>query len=188
MNSTRRTFIKVLGGGITGLSLTEVILKRQGWAAAVYPAKTKNTKTTTSICPFCSVGCGLIANTQGDKLVNVEGDPDHPINQGSLCSKGQAVREIVTSPRRLKTVHYRAPGGDHWEEKPLEWAVQTLAQRLKATRDANFTTKTPAGVTVNRAEALAAIGGSQFTNEECYLLIKLNRALGFVYLDQQAGL
>lgn len=188
MGITRRTFIKYLGGGITGLGLTDVILKRSGWAAAVPPAKIKDAKATTSICSFCAVGCGLIAHTKGGELVNLEGDPDHPINQGALCSKGQALREIVLSPRRLKTVHYRPPGADHWEEKPLEWAVQTLAQRLKTTRDAHFTTKTPAGVTVNRAEALAAIGGSQFTNEECYLLTKLNRALGFVYMDQQAGL
>ena len=81
------------------------------------------------------MGCGLIAHTKGGNLVNLEGDPDHPINQGSLCSKGQAVREIILSPRRLKTVHYRAPGADPLGRKALEWAVQTLAQRLKATRD-----------------------------------------------------
>jgi len=188
MGITRRTFIKGLGSGITALGLSDVIFTRSGWAGAVHPAKTKDAKATTSICSFCAVGCGLIAHTKGGNLVNLEGDPDHPINQGALCSKGQALREIVLSPRRLKTVHYRAPGADHWEEKSLEWAMQTLAQRLKATRDAHFTAKTPAGVTVNRAEALAALGGSQFTNEECYLLSKLNRALGFVYMDQQAGL
>ena len=92
MAITRRAFIKVLGGGIAGLGLTEIVFKREGWAAAVHPAKTKDAKVTTSICPFYGVGCGLIAQTKGDKLVNVEGDPDHPINQGSLCSKGQAVQ------------------------------------------------------------------------------------------------
>jgi formate dehydrogenase major subunit len=134
------------------------------------------------------VGCGLIANTKGGKLINVEGDPDHPINQGTLCSKGQAVFEVVTSPRRLKKVRYRAPGSDHWEEKSLEWAVTTLAQRVKATRDQGFITKTPAGVTVNRTEALASIGGAAVNNEECYLIGKLARALGIVYLEHQARL
>jgi formate dehydrogenase major subunit len=181
-------FIKGLGSGATALALSDVILPRTGWAGAVHPAKTKDAKVTTSICSFCAVGCGLIAHTKEGKLVNLEGDPDHPINQGALCSKDQALREIVLSPRRLKTVHYRAPGADHWEEKPLEWAVQTLAQRLKATRDAHFIAKNSAGLTVNRNEAMAAVGGSQFTNEECYRLIKLNRALGMVYMDQQAGL
>jgi formate dehydrogenase major subunit len=188
MGITRRTFIKGLGSGVTALALSDVILPRAGWAGLVRPAKTKDAKVTTSICSFCAVGCGLIAHTKGGELVNLEGDPDHPINQGALCSKGQAVREIVLSPRRLKTVHYRAPGADHWEEKPLDWAVQTLAQRLKATRDAHFIAKTPAGVTVNRTEAMASFGGSQFNNEECYLLIKLNRALGLVYMDHEAGL
>ena len=188
MGITRRTFIKGLGSGITAVGLSGVVLTRSGWAGAVHPAKTKDTQVTTSICPFCGVGCGLIANTKGGTLINVEGDPDHPINQGSLCSKGQAVFEVVTSPRRLKKVRYRAPGSDHWEEKSLDWAMTTLAQRIKATRDAAFITKTPAGVTVNRTEALAAIGGSPLNNEECYLISKLSRALGIVYLETQARL
>ena len=95
---------------------------------------------------------------------------------------------MVTSPRRLKKVKYRAPGSDHWEEKPLEWAITTLAQRIKATRDENFITKSPSGVTVNRTETLASIGGAALNNEECYLLSKLSRALGIVYLEHQARL
>jgi formate dehydrogenase major subunit len=188
MGITRRTFIKGLGSGITALSLTDVILTRSGWAGAVHPAKTKDTKVTTSICPYCGVGCGLIANTKGGKLINVEGDPDHPINQGTLCSKGQAVFEVVTSPRRLTKVKYRAPGSDHWEEKPLDWAINTLAQRIKATRDKDFITKAPNGVVVNRTETLASIGGAALNNEECYLLSKLSRSLGIVYLEHQARL
>jgi len=188
MAISRRTFIKVLGGGVTGLGLTEVIFKRAGWAAAVGPVKIKDAQTTTSICPFCGVGCGLIAHTKGGKLINVEGDPDHPINQGALCSKGQAVLEVVTSPRRLKKVRYRAPGSDRWEEKDLDWAMKTLAQRVKATRDASFLAKNAAGVPVNRTEALASIGGAALNNEECYLIAKLTRALGIVYLEHQARL
>jgi formate dehydrogenase major subunit len=188
MGITRRTFIKGLGSGITAVGLADVVLTRSGWAGAVAPAKTKDTQVTTSICPFCGVGCGLIANTRGGKLINVEGDPDHPINAGTLCSKGQAVFEVVTSPRRLKKVKYRAPGSDHWEEKSLDWAVSTLAQRIKATRDQDFIAKSPTGVTVNRTETLAAVGGAAINNEECYLLVKLARALGIVYLEHQARL
>jgi formate dehydrogenase major subunit len=188
MGITRRTFIKGLGSGLTALGLSDVVLTRSGWAGLVPPPKTKDTQITTSICPFCGVGCGLIANTKEGKLINVEGDPDHPINQGTLCSKGQAVFEVVTSPRRLKKVRYRAPGSDHWEEKSLDWAMTTLAQRVKATRDASFIGKSPGGVPVNRTEALASIGGAALNNEECYLLSKLSRALGIVYLEHQARL
>ncbi len=188
MGISRRTFLKGLGSGITAIGLADVVFTRSGWAGFVYPAKTKDAQTTTSICPFCGVGCGLIAQTKGGELVNVEGDPDHPINQGTLCSKGQAVLEVVTSPRRLKKVRYRASGSDHWEEKELDWAMLTLAQRLKATRDANFIAKSATGVTVNRTEALASIGGAALNNEECSLIAKLTRSLGIVYLEHQARL
>jgi formate dehydrogenase major subunit len=187
MTISRRTFIKGLGGGLTALSLSDVILSRSGWAGLA-PAKIIQAAVTTSICPYCGVGCGLVAYTKNGKLVDVEGDPNHPINQGSLCSKGQAVFEVVTSPRRLKKVRYRAPGSDHWEEKDLDWAMQTLAQRVKVTRDAGFLTKSPAGVTVNRTEALASIGGAALNNEECYLIAKLTRSLGIVFLEHQARL
>lgn len=188
MGISRRTFLKGLGSGFTALGLSDVILLRSGWAGAVKPAKIIEAKATTSICPYCGVGCGLVAYTKNGKLVDVEGDPDHPINQGTLCSKGQAVFEVVTSPRRLKKVHYRAPGSDHWEEKSLDWALATLAQRIKATRDQDFIAKSPGGLTVNRTETLAAIGGAAINNEECYLLVKLARALGIVYLEHQARL
>jgi formate dehydrogenase major subunit len=134
------------------------------------------------------VGCGLIAHTVDGKLVNIEGDPDHPINQGALCSKGQAVFEVVTSPRRLEKVRYRAPGSDQWEEKELDWAVKTLAQRIKATRDATFTATSQSGTPVNRTEAIASLGAASLNNEECYLISKLTRSLGIVYLEHQARL
>jgi len=188
MGITRRNFLKGLGSGLTALSLSEVMFARQGWAGFVHPAKTEGATKTTSICPFCGVGCGLVAYTANGRLVAVEGDPEHPINQGTLCSKGQAVFEVVTSPRRLKHALYRAPGSDAWEEKPLDWAIKTVAQRIKETRDASFVAQTPAGVQVNRTEALASIGGAALNNEECYLISKLTRALGIVYLEHQARL
>ncbi len=187
MGISRRSFLKGLGSGLTALGLSDVILPRSGWAGAVHPAKIIEAAVTTSICPYCGVGCGLVAYTKNGKLVDVEGDPDHPINQGTLCSKGQAVFEVVTSPRRLKKVRYRAPGSDHWEEKDLDWALKTLAQRVQATRDASFMAKS-GNVTVNRTEALASIGGAALNNEECYLIAKLTRALGIVYLEHQARL
>jgi formate dehydrogenase major subunit len=188
MGITRRTFLKGLGSGLTALGLSDVMLRRSGWAGAVAPAKITEAAVTTSICPYCGVGCGLVAYTKNGKLIDVEGDPDHPINQGTLCSKGQSVFEVVTSPRRLKKVRYRAAGSDHWEEKDLDWAIQTLAERVKTTRDDGFMTKSPAGIAVNRTEALANIGGAALNNEECYLIAKLSRALGIVYLEHQARL
>jgi formate dehydrogenase major subunit len=188
MAITRRTFIKGLGSGLAAWGGSEAGLARPARADALAAAKTKGAQVTTTICPFCGVGCGLIAQTRGGKLINVEGDPDHPINQGTVCSKGEAVFEVVTSPRRLKKVHYRAPGSDHWEEKSLDWALTALAQRIKATRDASFITKAADGTPVNRTEALASIGGAAINNEECYLNVKLARALGIVYLEHQARL
>jgi formate dehydrogenase major subunit len=188
MSITRRSFLKGLGGGLASMGLAEALWQSPSWAYQVPAAKIKNATVTTSICPYCGVGCGLIAHSSNGRLINVEGDPDHPINQGSLCSKGQAVFQIVNNDRRLKKVKYRAPGSDRWEEKPVEWAIQTLAQRIKATRDANFMEKSPEGVTVNRTEAIASIGGAALNNEECYLVAKLMRSLGIVYLEHQARL
>ncbi|MCL6620984.1 MAG: hypothetical protein K6T55_02685 [Syntrophobacterales bacterium] len=187
MGLSRRAFLKGLAGGLASVPLAEVLLPRRGWAGVVPPAKTRDAQATTSICPFCGVGCGLVAYTKGGRLVSVQGDPDHPINQGALCSKGQAVMEVVTSPRRLKKLLYRAPGSNRWEEKDLEWGLTTLAQRIKATRDATFQAVS-GGVSVNRTEALAAIGGSPLNNEECYLITKLSRALGLVFIETQARL
>jgi len=187
MTISRRTFLKGLGGSVASLGLAEALAQRQARAHAVPPAKIKEAQETTSICPFCGVGCGLIAHSAGGRLINVEGDPDHPINQGSLCSKGQAVFEVVTSPRRLRKVRYRAPGSDRWEEKDLEWGLKTLAQRVKEARDASFMAQS-GGVTVNRTEAVASIGAASLNNEECYLISKLTRALGIVYLEHQARL
>ncbi len=186
MSITRRDFLKTIGAGV---AIAGVAGSPEAASGAPVPeAKIKGAQAVTSICPYCGVGCGLVAYVKDGKLVGVEGDPEHPINQGSLCSKGQAVFEIVTSPRRLTKVKYRAPGSDHWEDKDLDWAIQTLAQRIKATRDANFIAKNSAGVTVNRTEAIASIGAAALNNEECYLISKLMRSLGIVYLEHQARL
>lgn len=161
-----------------------------------------------TICTYCAVGCGQIVGVQDGKVVSVEGDPDHPINRGRLCSKGLAARQIEsleesrqfsaeeprgfnvkgmsTPRRRLTKVLYRAPGAEQWEPKPWEWALDAIANRIKATRDARWIARTPTGLEVNRTETIACLGGSQNTNEECYLLAKMMRALGVVYLEHQA--
>lgn len=188
MAISRRSFLKGLGAGIGSVSLVDSLTPNPGMADTTNPAKIRGAETTTSICPFCGVGCGLIAYTIGGKLINVEGDPDHPVNQGALCSKGQALFEVVTSSRRLEKMRYRAPGSDQWEEKDIEWGIKTLAQRIKSTRDAGFVAESGTGTRVNRTEAIASIGAASLNNEECYLITKLTRALGIVYLEHQARL
>lgn len=153
---------------------------------------------TTTICPYCGVGCGIRIRTSGEFIVNAEGDPDHPINEGSLCSKGASLanlRQIYTkegkaalNPQRLTKVMYRAPGSDTWVEKSWDWAIPEIAKRVKATRDATFETKDAAGVTVNRTMAIAHLGSAAIDNEENYLMVKLMRALGVINLDHHARL
>jgi formate dehydrogenase major subunit len=137
------------------------------------------------------VGCGAIVAAEGDQVVNLEGDPDHPINQGSLCSKGLALAQLHTvdgevNPNRLQKVKYRAPGSSTWEEKSWDWAIEEIAKRIKATRDANFIEADSEGRTVNRLEAIASLGGAALDNEECSLIIKAMRSLGLVYIEHQA--
>jgi formate dehydrogenase major subunit len=182
---SRRGFLKLSGlmpvAALGGLGLS----KSSAIAAPSY--RLQYAKETTSICAFCGGGCGQIVHTENGKVVNVEGDPDHPVNEGALCSKSNSTYQIVNNDRRLNKVLYRAPNSSKWEEKTADWAIKEIAQRVKASRDANFTAAED-GVTVNRAESLATIGGAALDNEECYLISKLNRALGVVYLEHQARL
>ena len=184
MDSTRRQFLAGLGtagvsagGALGGPASAE--------AAAVKAPKTAGATETTTICPFCGVGCGQVVSVKGNKVVSIEGDLHHPINQGTLCSKGAAAAQVTNNPLRLKVPLYRAPGSDRWEEKSWDWVLPRIAQRVKATRDASFQTEV-GGTVVNRTEAIASLGGAALDNEECYLLAKLMRALGIVYLEHQA--
>ena len=184
MDTTRRQFFKILGtaGAAAGAGLDG---PEAAEAAAVPAPKTAGATTSTTICPFCGVGCGQVVSVKDGKVVSVEGDRGHPINEGTLCSKGAAAAQVTNNPLRLKTPLYRAPGSDRWEEKSWDWVLPRIAQRVKATRDASFQTEA-GGVTVNRTEAIASLGGAALDNEECYLLAKLMRALGIVYLEHQA--
>jgi formate dehydrogenase major subunit len=147
--------------------------------------KTDRTRATTTVCPFCGVGCGQVAYSDVDDLLHVEGDADHPISEGTLCSKGAALSQITNNPHRLQQVMYRAPGSSKFEPRSWEWAYARIAERVKATRDASFQMKSGAR-TVNRTEAIACLGGAALDNEECYLLVKAMRMLGITYIEHQA--
>jgi formate dehydrogenase major subunit len=147
--------------------------------------KTSKARETTSICPFCGVGCGLIVSVADDRVISIEGDPDHPINEGATCSKGSAVAQIANNSRRLTKVLYRAPKSSRWEEKDWEWALERITSRVKETRDRTFVSREKDKV-VNRTEGIACMGGAALDNEECYVLSKAMRSLGIVYLEHQA--
>ena len=180
---TRREFLKGLTTGTVAIGA----LSQAGCAPAIPPLKTRGATNTTTVCPFCGVGCGQVVSARGGKVIHIEGDPGHPISEGTLCSKGAAGIQVVNNPRRLQKVLYRAPGGKTWEEKTWDWALERIAARVKETRDKTFTTKVNEN-TVNRTEAIACLGGSALDNEEAYLLVKLMRSLGLVYIEHQARL
>jgi formate dehydrogenase major subunit len=190
MNLSRRDFLK-LGGATAGGLLLPLGVSAAALAAR-YPLH-KPIGETPTICCFCGVGCGAIAaaNKEGNRIINIEGDPDHPINQGSLCSKGMSLAQLNAvdgkiNPRRLQKVKYRAAGSTQWEEKSWDWALEEIAKRVKATRDQYFIPTDSEGRTVNRVEAIANLGGAALDNEECSLLVKAVRALGLVYVEHQA--
>ncbi len=187
MQLSRRGFLKLTGAGVIATTLTKLGVSVTG--CQTYTAgpelRIKYAKETSTICPYCGSGCGQVVSVVDGKIVNIEGDPDHPINQGALCSKGNSLYQIAVNPQRLTKVLYRAPGGSAWEEKELDWAIDRIAQNIKATRDANWIDKED-GIPVNRTEAIANFGGAALDNEECYLLTKFARSLGIVYLEHQA--
>jgi anaerobic selenocysteine-containing dehydrogenase len=180
---TRRQF---LGGVATG-SVGIGALAQAGCGPAVPPLKTLGSTPTTTVCPFCGVGCGQVVSTSKGTVINIEGDPGHPVSEGTLCSKGAAAIQVVNNPRRLQKVLYRAPRGTAWEEKTWDWALERIAARVKDTRDKTFKTAID-GRAVNRTEAMACLGGSALDNEEAYVLVKLMRALGLAYVEHQARL
>jgi anaerobic selenocysteine-containing dehydrogenase len=169
----------------TAAAATGTVIAPGSAGAAPDSLKTDGATKTITICPFCGVGCGQIAYTKDNKLLHVEGDPEHPISEGTLCSKGAALSQVTNNPRRLKQVMYRAPGSSKFEPRSWEWANARIAERVKATRDASFQTKSGRR-TVNRTEAIACLGGAALDNEECYMLVKAMRMLGLTYIEHQA--
>ena len=180
---TRRQFLKGLTTGTVAIGA----LTQSGCGPAIPPLKTRGATNTTTVCPFCGVGCGQVVSTLQGKVVNIEGDPNHPVSEGTLCSKGASAIQVVNNSRRLQKVLYRPPGGKKWEEKSWDWALERIAAKIKDTRDKTFM-KASNGRVVNRTEAIACLGGSALDNEEAYLLVKLMRAMGLVYIEHQARL
>ena len=186
MGISRRGFLKITGLTTGGALLGSFGLSAKKAKAQALDLKIKYAQESTTICPYCAVGCGQIVSVSNGKVINIEGDPDHPTNQGSLCSKGEALIQVANNERRLTKVLYRAPYSDKWEEKSWDWALPEIAKRIKKTRDENWMEKDEQGRVVNRIEAIAGLGGAALDNEECYLWGKLARALGVVYLENQA--
>jgi len=141
----------------------------------------------SSICPFCAVGCAQLVYAKDKKPIHVEGDPRSPVNQGTLCPKGASTLGVMLSPKRINTVLYRAPHATEWEEKPLDWAMERIAQRTRETRDATFAEALPDGRTINQTLGLGSLGGATLDNEENYLIKKLfGGGLGMVNIENQA--
>ncbi len=184
---SRRQFLKLSGTAAATLAVVELGFKPKEASAQAKEFKIARTTTTPTICPYCSVGCGILVHVNEEKndVLYTEGDPDHPINRGSLCSKGTSIRQLYTSDRRLQKPLYRAPGSDRWEEKEWDWTLDKIAENIKKTRDESFLEKEN-GITVNRTEAIASLGGAALENEECYLIAKFMRGLGATFIEHQA--
>jgi formate dehydrogenase major subunit len=188
----RRDFLKLGAAGGAGLSVLGFDLAPA--YAQVRELKIARTTETRSTCPYCSVSCGVIIHTLGDRarnvtptVVHVEGDADHPINQGTLCPKGITLKHNIVNDRRLTTVRYRAPGSRDWEEKSWDWAIDRIAGLVKQTRDATLRRQDTRGRTINALTSIGLIGGCTDTNEVNYLLVKAFRAwLGIIPIEQQA--
>lgn len=199
MGVSRREFMKISGGTVLLGSLGINLGPSRAYAQGL---RIKDAAVTQTICPYCSVGCGILAYSKDGKLINAEGDPDHPINEGTLCSKGASLYEIVNNPVRLTKPKYRAAGASEWKDVEWDWALEQIARKLKDTRDRTFklTSKSkvketmPDGTvknvekdfTVNRTDGIAHVGSAALDNEECYMLQKLVRSWGLVYVEHQA--
>jgi len=184
MGLSRRDFLKLSGSTVAAGSLA-------GLAPVTAEGNERENRTdgavvTTSICPYCAVGCGMLVYTKEDRVIQIEGDPDHPVSRGTLCPKGASLIQIVNNPKRVQKPMYRAPGADAWREVEWDWALEEIAKRVKKSRDATFVERNSEGRTVNRCEGIAHVGSAALDNEECYLLQKWLRSIGLIYLEHQA--
>ena len=149
-------------------------------------ARIAGLKATESVCPYCAVGCGQVVYTREGELVDIEGNPRSPINQGTLCPKGSASRQLVMQPGRLTKVRYRRPGGTEWEELDLETAMDMIAERVIAARESGWQDTDDEGHRVDRTLGFAHLGGATLDNEENYLIKKLFTAMGAIQIENQA--
>ena len=195
MKPIRRSLPQRAGSFLAQWSLPRQLAGQDGMAAAarrdaserVRPRLESADRVGTAICPYCAVGCAQKVYARDGRVIAVEGDPASPINQGTLCPKGAATYGWMTSEQRINQVLYRAPHSDRWERRPLEWAMDRIAQRVKETRDATFVDKLPDGKTVNHTLGIGSLGGATLDNEENYLIKKLfGGGLGLVWIENQA--
>jgi len=189
----RRQFLKITGATLAGSSLALMGFSPTAAVAEVREFKLLRTTETRNTCPYCAVACGVVMYGLGDgsknaksAIIHIEGDPDHPVNRGTLCPKGAGLLDFVHSPSRLQRPEYRAPGSDKWV--PISWddALDRIAKLLKADRDANFITKNAQGGTVNRWLTTGMLAASASSNEVGYLTAKVIRSLGMLPFDNQA--
>jgi formate dehydrogenase major subunit len=193
MKVTRREFLVgsgTLAGGLAlsslGIDLGPIIAYADEMKKI---DKVKSAKQTFSLCYYCSVTCGLICSTdtKTGKIINIEGDPDHPINEGTLCAKGAGIFQMTAAnEHRLTKVLYRGPYSDKWQAKTWDWAIDQIAKKIKATRDRDFIAQNSQGQVVNRVETIAHMGSSKVDNEECWSITTMARSLGLVHMDHQA--
>lgn len=193
MDMNRRHFFRVSSAGLVGSSLVALGFSPTAALAQTRSFRLAKTTETRSTCPYCSVSCGVIMYTLGDTaknnkpaLIHVEGDPDHPVNRGTLCPKGAGLADMINSPNRLKYPEVREPGAKEWKRISWDDALTRIAKHMKADRDKNFIAKNDKGVTVNRWNTTGMLVSSASSNEAGYLSVKMLRAMGVVALDTQA--
>ena len=190
---TRREFLKVTGATLAGSSLVLLGFSPTAALAEVRVFKLARATETRNTCPYCSVACGVLMYSLGDgaknaqsSIFHIEGDPDHPVNRGTLCPKGAGLIDFIHSPSRLLFPEYRAPGSDKWQRIGWDDALDRIAKRMKADRDANFVEKNADGLTVNRWLTTGMLAASASSNEVGYITHKVARTLGLLAFDNQA--
>ncbi|VVE29947.1 sulfate ABC transporter substrate-binding protein [Pandoraea anhela] len=193
LNMSRRQFLKVSGATLAGSSLAMLGFAPDAALAEVRQFKLARATETRNTCPYCSVACGLLMYSYGDGAKNakksvfhIEGDPDHPVNRGTLCPKGASLIDFIHSPNRLTYPEYRKPGSDKWERISWDDALDRIAKLMKADRDANFVEKTDDGKTVNRWLTTGMLAASASSNEVGYITHKVIRSTGMLGFDNQA--
>ncbi len=193
MQVTRRQFFKLSAASLGGSTLTALGFSPTAALAEVRTFKLERTTETRNTCPYCSVACGIILYSLGDKahnakaeIIHIEGDPDHPVSRGSLCPKGAGLLGFVHSESRITFPEYRAPGSDQWTRVTWDWALERIARLMKEDRDQHFVSKNEAGQTVNRWPTVGFLAASASSNEAGYITHKVLRSLGVVALDNQA--
>jgi len=188
---SRRAFLKLGAAGSGAVALSGLGFDLAQASGVAQQLRIQGATEAHSVCPYCAVGCSLVAYTRKQpdgsvQLLQIEGDPDSPVNEGRLCPKGATAMQLATSARRVEQPMYRAPGSSAWKQVSWDQALDRIAANIKKSRDATLVTQDANGNTVNRCEGIAFAGGAAFSNEEGYLATKVMRALGVIHIEQQA--